>query len=105
MAVLVSSISYLPTSTVATPFNYHKDDVQLLKDEGADDVIQIVVGHSSKSAQPPALGLFGVKDGVIMNAGTDWVALPCPEYCKDGTDTSTSDWLTPAEARARVTGS
>lgn len=100
MHVAVSTTA-TSSSSPSSAVKYFKADLLTLKNNGADDVEQVVISYDS---DPACLGLFGKSSGALMNNPTDRIALPCPEYCK-GKDNESAVLLSFADARAFVTGS
>ena len=57
---------------------YFIQDVDELKEQGADDLVQVYALYDGKEA---AKGIIGIRQGSLMNNPYERIALPCPPYC------------------------
>ncbi len=76
----ISKVSFTSNS-VETPADneqYFIEDIEQLKIQGADDLVQLNVSYKDQS---PVKGIIGICRGSLMSNSDEWIALPCPPYC------------------------
>lgn len=80
----ISKVTFTSSAEIAQGNEqYFVEDVEELIAQGADDFMQLSVVY--KQDLVAVKGIIGIRQGSLMNAPEDWIALPCPPYCHPDT--------------------